>query len=99
MENKIKFPEFVSFMLSPAGRALRVIIGVALLSWGLRLGTPNGNLLALIALVPLAAGTFDFCVLGKLFGGFFNGKMMREALHKQQGKPQLGNKSASFMKA
>lgn len=99
MENKIKLPEFVSFILSPAGRALRVIAGILLLSLGLRLGSPLGNLLAVIALVPLIAGIFDFCIFGKILGGFYNGNTMREALHKQQGKPQLGRKAASFMKA
>ncbi len=99
MNNTIKLPGFVSFMISPAGRVFRVLFGLVLIVWGLRQGSPGGNLVAIIGLVPLAAGAFDFCILGKVFGGFYNGNTMREALHKQQGKPQLGSKPASFTKA
>lgn len=96
METKIKLPGFVSFISSPAGRWLRVIVGLAMIIAGAR---NSSNLLIIIGLVPLAAGAFDFCVLGKILGGYYNGDKMREALHRQRGTPQLGKKSATFVKA
>jgi hypothetical protein len=59
---------FARFMASPAGRAARTAIGVALITLGLTLG---GGWLALAAfgLLPLATGVFDLCpvaILAKL---------------------------------
>lgn len=99
MEKKIKAPDFVAFMVSPAGRLLRVFIGLAMIIGGTRAATLDGNLLAFLGLIPLAAGTFDFCVLGRLFGGTYSGGKMREKLHTQQGAPHLGRKSSTFVKA
>lgn len=99
MEKKIKAPGFVAFITSPAGRWLRALVGLAMIIGGTRAATPDGNLLALFGLIPLAAGVFDFCILGKLFGGAFSGGEMREKLHAQQGTPHLGRKSSTFVKA
>lgn len=99
MEKRIKAPGFVAFIASPAGRWLRVFIGLAMIIGGTRAATPDGNLFALIGLIPLAAGAFDFCVLGKLFGGTYSGGKMREQLHIQQGAPQMGRKSSTFLRA
>ena len=99
MESKIKAPGFVSFIVSPAGRIFRIVIGLAMIAAGVQNPSINGILLAVIGLVPLAAGAFDVCVLGKMFGGSFQGDKMRRALHEQQGNPALGDKSASFIKA
>lgn len=99
MKNSIKIPGFVSFISSPAGRWLRVIVGLAMIAWGTREATVVGYIVAAIGLIPLAAGAFDVCVLGKIFGGYYNGGKMREALHTQQGVPQLGRKSSTFVKA
>ena len=56
---------FVTMMQSGAGRIARAAVGVAMIAAGLALG--GGWLaLALVGLVPLAAGAFDFCLAAPL---------------------------------
>ena len=66
---------FARFMTSLAGRLLRIVAGIALIVIGLAVihGT-GGIILAVIGLVPLVAGVFNFCVFAPLFGGPFLGK-------------------------
>ena len=72
---------FVRFMTSPSGRALRVAAGVGLLTAGLsRRGTTGGRATAALALVPLAAGALDVCVLGPLLGAPLDGAAARAAV-------------------
>ncbi len=73
--------ELVKFMSSGAGRALRVILGVAIIAAGLAAvqGTV-GLILAVIGLVPIAAGLFDFCLLGAVFGVPLSGTQARKML-------------------
>lgn len=60
---------FVSFMNSTAGRLLRIVAGIALILVGLlAIGGTGGVILAIVGLVPLAAGVFNFCLFGPLFG-------------------------------
>lgn len=99
MEKQIKAPDFVAFIASPAARWLRVFVGLAIIIGGTQAATPAGNLLAFLGLIPLAAGSFDFCVLGKLLAGTYSGGKIREKLHAQRGTPQLGSKSSTFLKA
>lgn len=69
---------FVKFMISPAGRALRVVAGIALIVWGVwGLGGAVGIVVALVGTVPLLAGLFDFCVFAPLFGGHLSGPKNR----------------------
>lgn len=71
---------FVSFMVSPAGRALRVAAGLGLLVSGLsRRRTVGGKATAALSLVPLAAGAFDVCVLGPVLGAPLDGGAARAA--------------------
>ena len=67
--------EFARFMSSLYGRVLRIVAGVALIVVGLAVvhGT-GGTLLAIVGLVPLVAGMFNFCVFAPLFGGPFLAK-------------------------
>ena len=67
--------EFARFMSSLTGRVLRIVAGAALIVVGLAVvhGT-GGTLLAIVGLVPLVAGMFDFCVFAPLFGGPFLAK-------------------------
>jgi hypothetical protein len=59
----------VSFMISPAGRALRIAAGIALILVGLvAIGGTGGIVVAVIGLVPIAAGVSNVCILGPLFG-------------------------------
>jgi hypothetical protein len=69
---------FVKFMASPAGRITRVVAGIALIAWGL-LGIHGvgGILMAVVGLVPLLAGLFDFCVFAPLFGAPMSGPKIR----------------------
>jgi hypothetical protein len=71
---------FFGFMASTAGRAARVVAGIALLVLGLLvMEGAAGYVVAAIALVPLLAGLFDVCVFSKLFGGPFKGSEIRDA--------------------
>ena len=68
---------FLTFMSSPAGRAMRIIAGLALVAVGLLAGG-GWTALAVVGLVPLAAGAFDFCVFAPLARMPFAGKAFRE---------------------
>jgi hypothetical protein len=61
--------EFVTFMRSSAGRGARIVAGVAIVVVGLAVvkGTA-GIVIAVIGLVPLSAGIFNFCLFAPLFG-------------------------------
>jgi hypothetical protein len=69
---------FVSFMVSRTGRLVRIVAGLALLLWG-RFGLSGMTALvvALIGVVPLIAGIFDFCVFAPLFGAPLSGFKIR----------------------
>lgn len=69
---------FVKFMVSPAGRILRIVAGIALIAWGLLgLDGATGIIVAVVGAVPLLAGVFDFCVFAPLFGGHLSGPKNR----------------------
>ena len=59
---------FVSFMRSAAGRGLRIVAGIALIAVGISIGGTGGVIIAVVGVVPLAAGVFNFCLAGPLFG-------------------------------
>ncbi len=59
--------KFVEFMSSTTGRALRIVAGVALIAVGLAMGGGAGVVVAVVGLVPLAAGVFNVCLLAPLF--------------------------------
>jgi len=70
---------FVAFMSSTAGRATRVIAGVALIVVGAVVG--GGWLaLAVVGVVFVAVGVFDVCLLAPLFKEPFSGKAVRAKL-------------------
>jgi hypothetical protein len=69
---------FVKFMASTTGRIVRIVAGLALIGWGLLgLGGTTGLIVAIVGLVPLAAGVFDFCVFAPLFGNPLSGRKIR----------------------
>ena len=69
---------FVKFMASTTGRIVRIVAGLALIGWGLLgLGGTTGLIMAIVGLVPLAAGLFDFCVFAPLFGNPLSGRKIR----------------------
>ena len=69
---------FVSFMASAAGRITRVVVGIALIIWGLLgLGDTTGIIVAVVGALPLVAGLFDFCIFAPLFGAPLSGSKIR----------------------
>jgi uncharacterized membrane protein len=66
-------------MSSPTGRLARVAAGAALIAWGYAMHSTGGVVLAIVGLVPIAAGAFDLCLLGPVFGLPLNGRGIREA--------------------
>jgi hypothetical protein len=69
---------FVKFMASTTGRIVRIVAGLALIAWGLLgLGGTTGVIVAVVGLVPLAAGLFDFCLFAPLFGNPLSGPKIR----------------------
>jgi len=70
---------FAKFINSPTGRVTRVVAGLALLLWGYseRVST-TGLVLMVVALVPLAAGSFDLCLISALLGGPIRGAVLRK---------------------
>jgi len=69
---------FVSFMASTAGRIVRIVVGLVLVVWGwFGLGGTVGIIVAVIGLLPLVAGVFDFCIFAPLFGNPLSGAKIR----------------------
>ena len=70
---------FIAWMASGSGRIARIVAGIALILVGLLAvqGT-GGIILAVVGVVPLAAGAFDFCVFAPLFGCPLSGAKIRE---------------------
>ena len=70
---------FAKFMASTTGRIVRIVAGIALIAVGLLvLEGILGIILAVVGVVPLAAGVFDFCVFAPLFGAPFSGPEIRQ---------------------
>jgi len=69
---------FVKFMASTAGRIVRIVAGLILIALGLLVVHGVGGIvLAIVGLVPLVAGLFDFCVFAPLFGAPLSGPKIR----------------------
>ncbi len=65
---------FAKFMAGPAGRALRIAVGLGLMVGGANLGGTTGFALALVGVVPAAAGLFNFCLISPLLRAPFWGR-------------------------
>ncbi len=69
---------FVNFMASGTGRIARIVAGIALIAVGLLVVKDTaGIIVAVVGLLPLAAGVFDFCVFAPLFGRPLSGPQIR----------------------
>jgi len=69
---------FCTFMASTTGRIIRIVAGIVLIVWGwMGLGGTTGIVVAVVGLVPLLAGLFDFCVFAPLFGCPLSGPKIR----------------------
>jgi hypothetical protein len=74
------------FLASTAGRVTRVVAGLILIVVGLLLiHGVGGWIVAIIGLVPLAAGLFDVCVFAPLLGMPFVGSSLRMFLNTKAG--------------
>lgn len=65
---------FAKFMSEPAGRIIRAVLGLVLIALGFLIGGATGVLIGIIGLVPLAAAAFNYCLIGPLVGGYFDGR-------------------------
>lgn len=69
---------FVNFMASSTGRIARIVAGIALIALGLLvIKDTAGIVMAVVGVLPLAAGVFDFCVFAPLFGRPLSGPKIR----------------------
>jgi Protein of unknown function (DUF2892) len=64
---------FVSFMRSGTGRGLRIVAGGALIVAGIVIGGTGRTILAIVGVVPMAAGAFNICLFAPLVGLDFTG--------------------------
>ncbi len=66
---------FAKFMSSWTGRLIRILAGIVLIWLGLSIVQGIGGwVLAMVGLLPLVAGLFNFCLFAPLFGGPFLAK-------------------------
>ncbi len=65
--------EIAVFMASPTGRLARIVAGVVLIVLGFMVGGAVGWILAIIGLVPIAAGAGNVCLLAPILGAPFKG--------------------------
>ena len=62
---------FVAWMSKPAGRILRIVAGLILVGVGLYFQGLWGYVVAVVGVVPILAGVFNFCLLGPVLGASF----------------------------
>jgi hypothetical protein len=80
---------FFRFMASPVGRLVRIVAGLILIVAGIWwIHGWGGWIVAIIGLVPLAAGLFDWCVFAPLFGLPFVGERLRRAVESGESTSQ-----------
>ena len=65
---------FARFMASPLGRGLRIIIGIALIAWGI--GGVGGAIIAIVGLLPLTLGVINGCILAPMLKVPFRGSRL-----------------------
>jgi hypothetical protein len=63
--------KFFGFMEGPVGRALRIVLGVALIYLGLgQIGGTRGSMVALVGVLPLLMGAWGPCLVHLAVGRF-----------------------------
>jgi DUF2892 family protein len=67
---------FAMWMASGWGRIVRIVAGLILVAAGLYVQNAWGLVVAIIGLVPLAAGVFNLCLFAPLFGGPINARRL-----------------------
>ena len=64
---------FAAWMSKPAGRILRIVAGLILIGVGLYFQSFWGYVVAVVGVVPVLAGVFNFCLVAPVFGAPFRG--------------------------
>jgi len=69
---------YVKFMATGLGRLIRMVLGLALILWGL-LGLHGAaeQVVGTVGLVAFAAGLFNFCLVAPLFGAPIRGSALK----------------------
>lgn len=70
--------KIAAWMATPFGRGARVLLGAILIGAGARIEGTVGIALALVGLVPIAAGVLDVCLVAPVLGAPFMGANARE---------------------
>ena len=72
---------FARFMASPAGRLLRIVLGVALVFYGFQGlgGSGWGIALAAFGTMAVISGTFNLCIIAGLLGAPFRGRDLQKS--------------------
>lgn len=66
--------KLAAFMATPVGRLIRIVAGLVLIAVGLWVvGDTTGWIIAIIGLVPLAAGAANVCLIAPLLGAPLRG--------------------------
>lgn len=68
--------QFAAWMSKPAGRVLRVLAGIVLIGAGLSFQGVWGYVVAVVGVVPVLAGVFNFCLLAPILGAPFRGRSL-----------------------
>jgi hypothetical protein len=79
---------FARFMSRPVGRIIRAVVGLLLVALGFWIGGGVGIFLGVVGLVPVAAGVFNFCLIGPVIGAHFDGRKNLEDEAPRRGAPQ-----------
>ncbi len=69
--------DIARFMATPAGRGIRIALGLILIWIGVVMDKPAGYVLEVIGLVPIAAGALNFCLLAPLLKAPFWAKDLK----------------------
>lgn len=59
---------FLSFMSTPIGRIIRVIMGTGIFALGATIGGGTGTALMVLAFLPALTGVFGICPVNPLVG-------------------------------
>jgi hypothetical protein len=68
---------FTRFMASRAGRGVRVVAGLALIAVGIAVGGMGGIVVAVVGVLPLAAGALDVCLFAPFIHVPLRGREVR----------------------
>lgn len=69
---------FVNFMSGPVGRGIRIAFGLALIIWGIALGSVGGLVLAIFGLAPMLSGVTGVCPITPLLKTRFESRAVRK---------------------